>query len=457
MANSVKGLLTTYGSTAQVETSYYFVVSGSGYVPSYDTSSYFFIGKVDSWPDDNNPPQPVQSQYEIKTAFKNMVAAKLLTSANMSPVIQRIDWSQGTVYYAYNDNEDMFTKDSSGNLTKYFYVRNQFDQIFKCLSNNSGSTSTIEPILQPGTTEPSQTLYLADGYKWIYVTTINKGLKKNFFDDNWMPIVIGSKGINVISTAGLGSINAINVTNPGDSTYTDGFNSTIVDIVGDGQGAAAYANVSGGLVKDIIVTNSGNNYTYSTVTITPNSGFAGNNATANAVISPVGGHGSDPVSELGCNHLMISVELDGSENGLIPTDIQFRQLGIVVNPELLDGSVPKETIYNTTDLGYVSYGTLNYTIGETVYQGTSPSNATFTAEVCSFDEINNIIHMINIDGSYEIGKPIYGQSSSTTRVLLDYTKTDFAVGSGYMMYFENRTPIQRSPDGNEQLRLLLSF
>jgi hypothetical protein len=457
MANSVKGLLTTYGSTAQVETSYYFVVSGSGYVPSYDTSSYFFIGKVNPWPDDNNPPQPVQSQYEIKTAFKNMVAAKLLTSANMSPVVKRVDWAQNTVYYAYTDKEDMFTKDESGNLTKNFYVRNQFDQIFKCLSNNGGSHSTIEPILQPGTTEPSQTLYLKDGYKWIYVTTINKGLKKNFFDNNWMPIVIGSKGVNAISVAGLGSINAINVTDSGDSTYSDGFNSTIVTISGDGQGAEAYANVSGGLVQDVIVTNSGNNYTYSTVTIRPNAGFAGNNATANAVISPVGGHGSDPVSELGCNHLMISVELDGSENGLIPTDIAFRQLGIVVNPELLDGSVPKETISNTTDLGYVSYGTLNYTIGETVYQGTNLSNATFTAEVCSFDEINNIIHMINIDGSYEIGKPIYGQSSGTTRVLLDYTKTDFAVGSGYMMYFENRTPIQRSPDGNEQLRLLLSF
>jgi hypothetical protein len=456
MTNIVKGLLTTYGATTQVQTSYFFVVSGSGYIPSYDTSSYLFIGKVKPWLDDNNPPQPVQSQYEIKTAFKNMVAAKLLTSSNMAPVVPRVDWTSGRVYAPYSDLEDMFERDGNGNLVRQFYVRNRFDQIFKCLYNNNDNPSIVEPILQAGTTEPSQTLYSSDGYKWIYVTTINKGLKKDFFDDSWMPILPGSQGINVQTKAGLGSINAINVTNGGND-YIDGFNSTIITIDGDGQGATAYANVENGLVKDIVVTNAGNNYTTATVTISTESGFTGTDATAIAVISPVGGHGTDPVSELGCRHLMISAEINGSENGLVPTDIAFRQLGIVVNPELKDGTTPKELIYNTTDMAYVSYGTLGYTIGETVYQGSDILNPTFNAEVCSFDSTNNIIHMINIEGNYSIGSPVYGESSGTTRVLLDYTKTDFGVGSGHMMYFENRTPIQRSPSGNEQLRLLLSF
>jgi hypothetical protein len=456
MTNIVKGLLTTYGATTQVQTSYFFVVSGSGYIPSYDTSSYLFIGKVKPWLDDNNPPQPVQSQYEIKTAFKNMVAAKLLTSSNMAPVVPRVDWTSGRVYAPYSDLEDMFERDGNGNLVRQFYVRNRFDQIFKCLYNNNDNPSIVEPILQAGTTEPSQTLYSSDGYKWIYVTTINKGLKKDFFDDSWMPILPGSQGINVQTKAGLGAINAINVTNGGND-YIDGFNSTIITVDGDGQGATAYANVENGFVKDIVVTNAGNNYTTATVTISTESGFTGTDATAIAVISPVGGHGTDPVSELGCRHLMISAEINGSENGLVPTDIAFRQLGIVVNPELKDGTTPKELIYNTTDMAYVSYGTLGYTIGETVYQGSDILNPTFNAEVCSFDSTNNIIYLINIEGNYSIGSPVYGESSGTTRVLLDYTKTDFGVGSGHMMYFENRTPIQRSPSGNEQLRLLLSF
>jgi hypothetical protein len=456
MSNIVKGLLTTYGSTAQVEHEYYFVVSGEGYSPSLDTSSYLFIGKVEPWEDDTNPPEPSQSQFDIKTTFKNMVAAKLLTSSNLCPVVQRIDWTSGTVYHPYSDREDMFTKDVNGNLTKIFYVRNRYDQIFKCLFNNNSEPSTVEPLLQAGTTEPNKPIYAADGYKWMYITTINKGLKKEFFDNNWMPITIGTGAPDANSVAGLGAIDVINVTNIG-SDYSDGFNTTIVTIEGDGQGASAYANVSGGLVNDVIVTNSGNNYTFATVTINPQTGFLGNGATATPVISPVAGHGSDPVSELGCEHIMISVELNGSENGAVPTDISFRQVGIVVNPELKNGESPTGTIYNTTDLAYVSYGSQGYTIGESVYQGGSLEDSNFSAEVCSFDSTNNIIFLINIEGYYQIGQPIYGQDSATTRVLLDYTKTEFDVGSGYMMYYENRTPVQRSPQGNEQLRLLLSF
>jgi hypothetical protein len=457
MTNIVKGLLTNYGSTAEVEQSYFFVVSGNGYVPKHNTSSYFFIGKVNPWDDETNPPQPTQSEFDIKTAYKNMVAAKLLTSSNMSPVVKRVDWATGTVYDQYDDTQDMFVRDFNGNLEKTFYVRNHFDQVFKCLFNNNGGTSTVEPLLQAGTTEPNQTIYTSDGYKWIYITTINKGLKKNFFDNDWMPITIGSGISTPLTTAGLGAINAINVTNVGDLNYTDGIDTTTITITGDGQGCSAYANVSSGYVRDIIVTNSGNNYTHAVVSIAPAAGYAGQNATAVAVISPVGGHGSDPVSELGCNHVMFSVELDGSESGNVPTDISFRQLGIIVNPELTDGSTPTGTLYNTTDLAYVSYGSNLYTIGETVYQGSSLANSTFSAEVCSFDSVNNIIYLINIVGTYTTSQPIYGVTSGTTRILLSYTKTDFSVGSGYMMYYENRTPVQRSANGNEQLRLLLSF
>ena len=211
------------------------------------------------------------------------------------------------------------------------------------------------------------------------------------------------------------------------------------------------------MVQDVIVTNTGNNYTYSTVTISPQGGYAGNNATANAIISPIGGHGLDPVSELGCNHIMLSVELDGNENGNVPTNVSFRQVGLVVNPLLTDGTVPTGSVYNTSDLATVSFGLGAFTSGETVYQGSSLSNANFTATVCSFDQGNNVVSLINTVGTYALGSALYGVSSGTTRVLLQYIPTAFSVGSGYAMYYENRQPVQRDPNGNEQLRLVLKF
>ena len=143
MANTVNGILTTYGSVVEVELTYFFVITASGYAPNAQSSSYFILGKPDQWPDDNNPPIPTQDQANIKKTFKHMFAAKLLTSSNMAPVIPRIDWTSGTTYTPYTDYDDMFTLDSNGIITKNFYVRNRYDQIFKCLGNNRGSDLSL--------------------------------------------------------------------------------------------------------------------------------------------------------------------------------------------------------------------------------------------------------------------------------------------------------------------------
>jgi len=456
MANTVNGLLTTYGSTVEVQLTYFFVITAAGYAPASQSSSYFFLGKVDPWPDDVNVPIPTQDQANIKKTFKNIFAAKLLTSSNMSPVIPRIDWTSGTIYVPYTDYDNMFVFDNDGIITKNFYVRNRFDQIFKCLGNNKGGVSTVEPVLQAGTTDATQTLILADGYKWIYITTIDKGLKKSFFDENWIPISVGPITPNTLLDAGFGSINAINVTNAGNN-YSNGVSTTVITIDGDGSGAAAYANVYNNQISDIIVTNTGNNYTYATVSITPATLYGGSAATANAIISPIGGHASDPISELGCNHVMLSIEIDGSEGGNIPTDVNYRQLGILISPSLNDGTIPTGSVYNTSDLLTVSAGLNAFTSGEILYQGTTLATSSFTGTVCSFDSTNNVVSLINTEGSYSLSAPVYGNSSGTSRTLLNYSPTSFNVGSGYMMYIENRQPVQRSANGNEQHRLVLRF
>lgn len=457
MANTVQSLLTTYASTTQVDLSYFFVVSGSGYTPNYTTSSYFFVGKVTPWNNDNEVPVPNQSESEIKETFKNAVFSKQLTSSNMCPVIPRIDWTSNSVYDYYDDKVNMLAVDSDKKLIKQFYVRNRYDQVFKCLWNNNRGASTVEPVLKTGNTEPSQTLYLSDGYKWIYVATIDKGLKKNFFDKNWMPLIPSLNGRSAALSAGLGTINAINVTNVGDGNYTDGSNSTVITITGDGTGASAYGVVSDGELQDVIVTNTGNNYSYSVATVSTPIGYRGNNATVSTIISPVGGHGTDPVAELGCNHIMVSIELIGTENDNIPSDFEFRQLGIIVNPELFDGSEPSQSSYNISDTVSLTLGSGIYDIGETVYQGSSLQTAKYKATVCSFDASKTILGVINTYGTYENGEPLLGSSSGTTRIMSQYTKSTFKVGSGYMIYYENRSPVQRSTNSNEQFRLVLSY
>jgi hypothetical protein len=124
---------------------------------------------------------------------------------------------------------------------------------------------------------------------------------------------------------------------------------------------------------------------------------------------------------------------------------------------LNDGTIPTGSVYNTSDLLTVSAGLGAFTSGEILYQGTTLATSSFTGTVCSFDSTNNVVSLINTEGSYALSAPVYGNSSGTSRTLLNYSPTSFNIGSGYMMYIENRQPVQRSPNGNEQHRLVLRF
>lgn len=155
-----------------------------------------------------------------------------------------------------------------------------------------------------------------------------------------------------------GAIYAIKVTSPGNN-YTE--NSTVV-IEGDGTGATAIpvVNEAGGIEK-VIMTNYGFGYTYANITITdpnrllPNNYF---NATAYAILPPVGGHGSDAVKELYGDTLAIFTLLqDDVDLNLIAQD--YRQYGLLVNPlNIFDNKKI------TTQINFVTFKlTMNNTTG----------------------------------------------------------------------------------------------
>lgn len=76
------------------------------------------------------------------------------------------------------------------------------------------------------------------------------------------------------------------------------------------------------------------------------------------IISPIGGHGSDPTTELGAKRICISTTFTDSEGGAIPTENDFRQVGLIKNP-----------LYTNVDLTLRSANTIgNFEIGEYVYQ-----------------------------------------------------------------------------------------
>jgi len=459
MAN--QNILTYGAAITSIEQTYYVPVAT---LPQQNTvplgTSYVFLSKVDPWPVDATPPLPTQDQQYIKSVFKNMFVAKKVTSNDLCPVLRRIDWTTNTVYDYYQDNINMFAKDVDGYPIYEFYIKNSYDQVFKCLWNNNYAPSTVMPFFQPGTygNNPATTNIFqgADNYKWVYMYTVSSGLKIQFMDSSWIPVPVGANTPNpLISNAGSGDIEVINITNGG-SGY-DPANAIIsVVVTGDGSDASGTAQVTNGVITDITVTNTGYNYSYANVII---SSSLGSNATAIASASPVGGHGYDPISELGCTNLMVSVEFNGSEGGYIPTDIIYHQLGILIDPTTsqLSPYPANGTIYSTSTKLVVAPGFGSYLSDETVFQGTSLDTATFVATVLSFDVGNNVVSVINTNGTPTLNGPVFAASSGTTRTLLNYNPPNFTLFSGYMSFIENRSAIQRSVDGIEQFKIVLGY
>ena len=455
MANQT---LLTYGAKiSQIEQVYYSPVAVLPQAANSAINSiYVALAKNDPWSDENNPPIPTQDQQYLKNFMKRIFVAKKVNISDISPVISRINWTTGTVYNYYQDTVNMQQLDGNGFPVYQYYVKNKYDQVFKCLWNNNGAASTVEPYFEPGTFSSTNIFQSTDNYKWKYIYTIDLAAKVKFLDSVWMPVPVGENNPNpLLYSAGVGNIDVINVTNGG-SGYDPSNAAITITVTGDGLYANATANVVNGAINDILVANTGSNYTYANVSITSSKGSG---AIAISPVSPIGGHGTDPISELGAAHVMITAQFNAAESGIVPTDVLYHQIGILINPVAYSTSpgLANGSIYKTTTDLIVATGSGTFSLDETIYQGSTLATATFTASMLSFDSTNNIVHLINTTGTPTINSTLKGNSSGVTRTVLSYTTPDFVSLSGYVSFIENRTGVQRSVDGIEQYRIVIGY
>ena len=111
----------------------------------------------------------------------------------------------------------------------------------------------------------------------------------------------------------------------------------IVTVTGDGTGCTAIATLnSTGSIAKIIVNTPGINYTKATVAIIGGGVTTGstNQAIANAIISPKGGHGKDAIAELYSKTLVLHGDLSKEKNQGFASTNDYRQICIVKNPKI---------------------------------------------------------------------------------------------------------------------------
>jgi len=413
-----------------------------------NNSLYLTFGKVNSWANDSSPDianTSVATQNEI---WSNMIGGKRLFSGDMVHVVPRYNWTANISYTAYDHmNSNLY----DGN-TKFYIVTSDFN-VYKCIANANNSVSTVEP----SSINPASLSQTSDGYVWKYLYTISDSDQLNFTTSDYIPVRKlsyddGSLQWQVQDQAIAGQINSILVTDPGQN-YTDAAN-VVVAIDGDGQSCSATAsvNATSNIINSIIVNDYGFDYTYGTVSI---SGGNGTNATARIIISPPGGHGSNPIYELGASYIMINGSLINSEGGVFPISNDYRQISIIVDP-LKTSEIVSTNLTFTQTHTLSTIGSGNYTVDEEVYQGGSYETAYFKGRLVSWDSANGVAVMINTTGS-PTSQSLIGINSSTARYVTSIIEPQLKEGTGQVVYVNNISPITRAVDQTENFKIVIKF
>lgn len=325
---------------------------------------------------------------------------------------------------------------------------------------NKAPLSSVEPYLDSGTFDTSLLQITSDGYKWKYIYTIDKGRKEKFYDSNYIPVPIKQdEPPNINSTSSkAGSIDIVGLIQGG-SGYSPGTDTVDIRITGDGYNANAIAYVASNSIVDILMTNTGYGYTYADISILPSTNLSGNGANAEIYISPIGGHGFDPIEEFGCDTIMITCEFQGSESNKIPTNLEFNQLGLMINPYALDSDElhANGSIYTMSTVLLLTPSIAPFQQGELVYQGNSITDYTFIAECLSFDTTTNALYVINSVGIPSPNYAIIGHSSGGYAIISGVSNPTMSRFTGNIVYVENIETTQRDSSDTEQFRLIVKY
>ena len=439
--------------------------------------------RTDNEGTDASPLTPVDSIGDEFYHFDDMLAAKKVTSSDVSIVIPRRNWATGTVYDYYR--HDYGNRVTGGTSTQTansgatslfdatFYVMSSAFNVYKCLDNNSNANSTVEP-----TGTSSSILTTGDGYKWKYMYTLSATQQSNFLSTDFMAVATNS---TVSSAAVDGAVNIVKIKTAG-SGGTNGTHAS-VPIRGDGSGGVATVTVAGGAVTAVTVTTPGTGYTFAYIRnadIVTAGASSLSGAELDVIIEPKGGHGKNAIKELGGFFVMMNTNFEAGEtsnSGDFTTANDFRRV-VLMRDIKSGGSAATATTLRGTKAILLTGSPGTFTADEEINQATTGA----VGKVVEFDSTNNILYYIqtrfNDEGcdsngnltAFSGANTITGQSSSatgtpsTSSTTVDsvvftsgYNAGEITADEGDIMYVENRSPITRAADQTENVKLIIEF
>ena len=432
---------------------------------------------------DSAPVTPADNVNSQHFPFDDMLAAKKITTTDVTFAVPRRNWATGTTYDIYRHDYGEYATGTTTAITANggastlhdasFYVLTTARNVYKCLDNDGNTASTEEP-----TGTDVTIITTADGYKWKYMYTLSASQQSNFLSTDFMAVATNS---TVSSAAVDGAINVCKIKSAG-SGGSDGTH-TNIDIRGDGSGGKVSVTVASGAVTAVTVTTPGTGYTFGTISnaqIVAAGATSLSGAEVDVIIEPKGGHGFNAVEELGGFYVMMNTSLEGTESSntsdfSVAND--FRKICLIRDPNS-GGSAATSTTMRGTKAINLSGVSGTFTIDEEINQASTGA----VGKVVEWDSVNNILYYIQtrhtdegIDSNgnqtaFSGQNVITGQSSSangtptTSTSTINsqaftngYSNAEIDADSGDILYIENRAPITRAADQTENIKLVIEF
>lgn len=472
-----------------------------------NSSYYMVLSRFTPWTDESNVPARSDSLRQGDFNFrKEMFAGKKISSSDGAFLINNISWTTGTIYDQYDDSVDITGLN--------YYVINSNDDIFKCISNSANTTSTEEPVSKTADIfemadgykwKYMYTLSSANNTKFgssSYIpvdanTTISEaaipgtidnivvtsggtkfdryavGQIQNSANGNLFQLSSNNSGLNnyynnlmIYISNGLSDGNTARITQHFSNTtgiYIVTGNTLTLDytsqyiiypeivISGDGDGARAYCTVNtvSKSIDRVYVINPGSAYT--TANVYANTGNT-TDETLRPVISPINGHGYDPITELGSEKFMVITTFDGNAGGEIPSELPFRKYGLIKNISSANGDLYTAPYFDNTIEFSINVASSNtsFVIGEK-FQGETSGAIGILAFANS-----SVVIGTNYKGEFQEDETIITYSSLVTATISNINSPTINSYSGDILFYDVSSAIDRSNSSLEDVGFIIS-
>lgn len=425
---------------------------------------YIGLGKSEQFNTADTVPDALNHDFEERT-FRNALQA-IMEVSDFTFVVERVNWSAGTKYSAYNDKQ-------VANSTQSYYVMNDENQVYICIQQGKNANGDVVNSTVKPTGEATSILSTGDGYLWKFLYSISAASANKFVSANFIPVKLQGatdssspaadiKQLAIQTAAVAGQIVGYEVLDGG-SGYTS---APTITIIGDGTNASAVASISGGEVSKVEINFSGSptpvaqlgsGYKNASITVT---GGGGSGAIVRPIFGTKSGLGSNPIIDLRSTAVMFTVKPTGAQGTDFIIGNKFRQVGLLRNPLVSEGgaafSDPTGSALRKLTL---ATKTVDFTIGETI-TGVNEAKAIIdaidsaTGKILSYHQnedtgYKDFIVSNNINGASG-GR---GVSAGTGPI----TASEFGTTTGEVLYIDNRAAVTRSAEQTEDIKIVIQI